>query len=113
MKNMMTANGQTHDNPNLFERMKIKKFRQYGAESREEYEKKLSGMSTYALAEEAARLGLAGRFSNDRRRIVRTLVSQYTKDKADYDILINNIEVCTYPSQESQENIKKIFNYHR
>lgn len=105
----MEVNGQLQGKEyNIFDKKHVIKFKRYKAQSKEEYEKKLLSLSTWQLSEEAARLDLAGKFSNDRRLLIRKLVKQYAQDKDKYDIITGNTEIEQIP-EEKQEKLREMF----
>ena len=105
----MEVNGQVEQKQyNLFDQKHVIKFKRYQADSKEEYEKRLYALSTWQLSEEAARLALAGKFSNNRRQLIQKLVRQYVQDKGKYDIITGGVKVDQIP-QEKQEKLQEMF----
>jgi hypothetical protein len=105
----MEVNGQVEQKQyNLFDQKHVIKFKRYKAESKEEYEKRLYALSTWQLSEEAVRLDLGGKFSNNRRLLIQKLVRQYVQDKGKYDIIVGNTKVDQIP-QENQDNLREMF----
>lgn len=105
----MEVNGQVdQQNYNIFDRKHVIKFKRYQADSKEEYEKRLYALSTWQLSEEAVRLDLGGKFSNNRRQLIQKLVRQYVQDKGKYDIITGNVKVSEIP-QEKQEKLQEMF----
>ena len=98
---------------NIFDKKHVLKFREYRALDKETYEQRLHASSTWKLSEEAARLGLAGKFSNDRRRLIRSLVQTFMKDKAKYDQIVGNYELPPAPEQDKQEKVREMFAFMR
>lgn len=113
----MEVNGQTEMSPkelNIFDKKSVLKFREYKAASKEEYETRLNASHTWKLSEEAARIGLAGRFSADRRRLIRALVQEFVKDKAKYDLIIGTHNIKENQEEKSkQEKIYEMFSFMR
>lgn len=105
----MEVNGQVEQQQyNIFDQKHVMKFKGYKAASKEDYEKRLYSLSTWQLSEEAARLALAGKFSNNRRLLIQKLVKQYVQDKGKYDIITGNIKVEQIP-QEKQDKLREMF----
>lgn len=113
---MMEVNGQTEMSPkelNIFDKKSVLKFREYRALNKEDYEQRLNASSTWKLSEEAARLGLAGKYSADRRRLIRALVQEFAKDKAKYDLIVGNYDVAEPPEKSKQEKVYEMFSFMR
>lgn len=108
----MEVNGQTEKSYNIFDQKHIIKFRGYKAATKEDYEKRLYASSVWQLSEEAARLGLAGKFSNDRRQLIRKLVKQYVQDKGKYDLLTGSVQIQDIP-EENRRKLEEMFAFMR
>ncbi len=113
----MEVNGQTEMSPkelNIFDKKSVLKFREYRVLNKEDYEQRLNASSTWKLSEEAARLGLAGKYSADRRRLIRALVQEFTKDKAKYDLIVGNYNIEENLEEKSkQEKVYEMFSFMR
>lgn len=102
----MEVNGKKEGISTLTHKITIHKFKQFKASTVEEYEQKLNRMSTYDLAEEVTRWGFKP--STERNRIIRTLVSEFKKAKASYDVLTGEAEAPAPVSEDKQKIIREM-----
>lgn len=102
----MQVNGKKEGISTLTDRVTIHRFRQFKASTVEEYEQRLNRMSTYDLAEEVTRWGCKP--STERARIIRTLVNEFKRAKASYDVLTGETPAPAPISEDKQRIIREM-----
>lgn len=101
----MNANGKVEGSPHIYEKVRFHAFKKYNARSKEEYQQRLNLLSTWQLAEEAARHGLKP--ISDRKRLIRQLVTDFQKAKTSFEAMTT--EAAPAPTPDKEQKLKELF----
>lgn len=107
----MITNGNIKKGRSLKDTIDISKYRTFGAETVEEYTQKIKSLNIIDLCAQAVQYGLAP--SLERRRLEKSLVTEFIKAKASYNAACGNTPEVPEVPEDKKERLKRTLDFIR